>query len=114
MQSGVDTGAGHWTGVYGEPRDPHTHLEKCVWIACVEAPEATNGTMLTHLVYNGSDYLRNETEVLPLDIVEYHCFNGMRSETNLSFSHQVANCTLGLAWDGPTQWEQCTESTWPR
>ena len=44
---------------------------------------------LTNLQYDGADYDRDRTEVNKTDKVIYHCFNGMRSKTDLSFATQA-------------------------
>jgi hypothetical protein len=43
--------------------------------------------------------------------VKYHCFNGMKSVADLTFTHQVATCIKGFDWTPPPEgWEQCTDS----
>ncbi len=85
-------------------------LNECIWTHCIDAPNATAGNRLTHLVYNGSDYKINETEVEFNDKVQYYCFNGMRDIDDLHFSHQNATCLPGNSWTTPTTWKNCTDS----
>ena len=75
---------GEWS-----PEDPNNVIPNpfsCVWVACVNAPHPTNGSGLTKLLYNGTDYDRNTTEVEKGHDVEYHCFNGMRSRISPDIS----------------------------
>ena len=68
------------------PEDPNVSLIDCIWVACVNAPHPTNGSGLTKLLYNGTDYDRDTTEVEKGHDVEYHCFNGMRSRVSPDLS----------------------------
>ena len=56
------------------------------------------------------EYNYSTTEVDIGDSVEYYCFNGMKHITDLTFTHQVADCGHNNSWTIPTQWEQCTDS----
>ena len=88
------------------------HLQPCVWVACIDAPLPPNGSFLTNLQYLGRDYERDLTEVDLAGKVIYHCFNGMRSRSNLAFSTQEATCTEGTQWVEPATWENCTDTNY--
>ena len=71
--------------------DVNITLPPCIWIACIYAPVPPDGTNLTasqphKILYNGTEYERNTTEVVIGQKVEYHCFNGMRNRANPSAS----------------------------
>ena len=54
-----------------------------------------------------------DTEINDGELVEYRCFNGMRSVSDLSFRNQTATCTVdsnGYRWDTPNAWEMCTDT----
>ena len=75
---------GEWS-----PEDPNGVIPyplSCVWVACVNAPFPTNGSGLTKLLYNGTDYDRETTEVEKGRDVEYRCFNGMRNRISPDLS----------------------------
>jgi hypothetical protein len=65
---------------------------------------------ITIQIYNASLYNYNLTEVEFGHPVDYHCLNGMKSVSDLSFTHQVATCNSGNIWTQPDVWEQCTDS----
>ena len=59
-----------------------------------------------------------ETEIHDGDLVEYRCFNGMRSVLDLNFQNQSAKCTFNgsgsFLWETPLNigehWEVCTDT----
>ena len=85
-------------------------LPSCLWTHCIDAPNATNGSYLTKLIYNSSAYSYPETEVEFDDQVEYHCFNGMKGKEDFGFTNQVATCRAGNVWEPPANWTHCTDS----
>ncbi len=89
---------------------PEQHLPPCNWTFCIEAPEARNGSFLSDLMYNGTEYDFYTTEVEINDTVQYYCFNGMKHATDLSFAYQEAKCGSDNIWEAPAQWEQCVNS----
>ncbi len=66
--------------------------------------------MLTKVIYNDAPLTDPNAEIEVGKSVEYHCFNGMRGASNMSFTHQLVTCKPQNNWTLPDAWENCTDS----
>ena len=90
-----------------DPNDVIPNPYSCIWVACVDAPHPTNGSGLTKLLYNGTDYDRQTTEVEKGQSVEYRCFNGMRNRVSPDLS-AVQGCYFCVLFP----FDQCLLILW--
>ncbi len=108
----MDLPTGYWWRTVVGWYSPWDKLNICVWTHCISAPNATDGTNLTHLIYKSDVYSHAETEVELGDKVVYYCFNGMKSVNDFNFEYQEATCGSngGYDWSAPGTWTACTDS----